>query len=170
MIGWPHLIREHGALVWQTALRLLGNDADAADCFQETFLSALRVAAGQAVVNWPGLLQRLATARALDALRKRRLLPAALDAALVADSDPSPAERLVNEELAESLAGALAQLPAQQAEAWCLRHLNELSYEQIARELGISTDLVGVHLHRARARLRELLSRTYSNPTLRGAP
>jgi len=31
----------HGPLVWQTAWRLLGHEADAADCFQETFVSAM---------------------------------------------------------------------------------------------------------------------------------
>ena len=41
MTDWEHVVRTHGPLVWQTAWRLLGQEADAADCFQETFVSAM---------------------------------------------------------------------------------------------------------------------------------
>ena len=34
----------HGGVVWQTVYRIVGRDADAADCFQETFIAAMRVA------------------------------------------------------------------------------------------------------------------------------
>lgn len=52
---------------------------------------------------------------------------------------------------------ALSQLPPEQAEAWCLRHLNDLSYEQIASEIGVTPNHAGVLLHRARNQLRLLL-------------
>src|SRR5512140_2939255 len=71
VIEWPVIVRQHGPIVWKTAYRLLGQDADAADCFQETFMSAMDYAGRHEVENWPGLLQRLATARALDQLRRR---------------------------------------------------------------------------------------------------
>ena len=41
-LDWPAIVREHGPLVWRTALRILGDDSEAADCYQETFISALR--------------------------------------------------------------------------------------------------------------------------------
>src|SRR4051812_15075439 len=72
MVDWSSISRQHGPLVWRTIYRVLGADADVADCFQETFICALEVASRQAIRNWPGLLQRLATARALDALRRKR--------------------------------------------------------------------------------------------------
>ncbi|MCK5172149.1 MAG: hypothetical protein KAR47_02090 [Planctomycetes bacterium] len=40
---WQSIVEEYGSRVWRTAYRLLGNDADASDCFQETFLSAYTV-------------------------------------------------------------------------------------------------------------------------------
>ena len=52
---------------------------------------------------------------------------------------------------------ALAQLPTQQAEVFCLRSINDLSYREIAGQLDLKTSAVGVLLHRARSRLRELL-------------
>ena len=54
MTDWPAIVGEHGPLVWRTAYRLLGGHADAADCFQETFVSAMDVAGREDVENWPG--------------------------------------------------------------------------------------------------------------------
>ena len=161
MIDWLGIAREHAPLVWRTVYRLLSNEADASDCFQETFVSAMQVANRQEVTNWPGLLQKLATRRALDCLRRRirdrvRLTtPVNWENFVVGDAQPS--QQAETAELAEQLRRLLSQLPPQQAEVFCLRHLNELSYEQIGLELGLSVDAVGVTLHRARARLRELV-------------
>ena len=164
MIDWPAISRDHGPLVWRTAYRLLSSSADAADCYQETFLSALDVSRRQEVRNWPGLLQRLATARALDILRRRRSRPDQAsqsdetDWERVQSNVPDPSQHAQDVELMESLRAALTKLPPQQGEAFCLRELSGLSYEEIAEETGMSVDGVGVTLHRAKSRLRELLA------------
>lgn len=161
MIDWQAISRQYGPLVWRTGYRLLGSDADAADCFQETFLSALDVSKRQEVKNWPGLLQRLATMRALDLLRKRkrerRSRVEASEWEQVASDEIGPDRQVQDAELMEGLRAAITKLPAQQGEVFCLRHLNGLSYEEIADEMGMSVDGVGVSLHRAKGRLRELL-------------
>lgn len=164
MDDWQGIVAQFGPLVWKTAYRLLTHQTDAADCFQETFLSALEVARRQKVRHWPGLLQRLATARALDALRKRvrqgRQL-ASVDADLLPGCYPDPQQQAQAAEMAEQLRQSLAQLPARQAEIFCLREISGLTYEAIAAETGMSSDAVGVTLHRARAQLRDLLKSTY---------
>jgi len=66
VIDWQMIVKKHGPAVWQTAYRLLGNHTDAADCFQETFVSALKVSRKQRVRNFSALLVRLATMRAID--------------------------------------------------------------------------------------------------------
>ena len=71
MQDWQTIVTEYGPLVWRTAYRLLANHADAADCFQETFLAALELSRRQPVRNMSGLLVRLATTRAIDRLRQR---------------------------------------------------------------------------------------------------
>ena len=72
MTDWSQIVQQHGALVWRTAQRLLNNEADASDCFQRTFIAALELQRTEVVRNWPALLKRLATARALDHLRQRQ--------------------------------------------------------------------------------------------------
>ena len=162
MTTWSEIVGRHGGLVWQTAYRLLGNHADAADCTQDAFLAAVELSRRERVRNWPGLLQQLATRRALDQLRSRaarsRFAGKVPDWTTVVSSNPGPAQEAEAAELAASLRAALAELPDKQAEVFCMRLLSELSYRDIARLSGMSRSAVGVLLHRARSRLREMLS------------
>ncbi|MGB2866581.1 MAG: sigma-70 family RNA polymerase sigma factor [Sedimentisphaerales bacterium] len=161
MVDWQVIIKKHGPAVWQTSYRLLGNHADAADCFQETFISALKFCRRQRVRNFSALLTRLATARAIDQLRRRfrRSLsetdPA--DWASLQSANPCPAEQAQRKELTDELRKSLSKLPQQEAQAFCLRYLNDMSYREIANELDIKINAAGVLLHRARAKLRESL-------------
>jgi RNA polymerase sigma-70 factor (ECF subfamily) len=138
VINWQKIIKKHGPSVWKTAYRLLGDYTDAADCFQETFICALEVSRRQHVRNFSALLVRLATSRAIDRLRRRfsgqQVRIDAADLAAVPNTNPGP---------------------AQQAQAFCLRYLNDMSYRQVAKELGIKKSATGVLLHRARRKLRD---------------
>ena len=159
MVDWQVIIDKHGPAVWQTSYRLLGNHADASDCFQETFVSALEFCRHQHVRNFSGLLARLATARAIDQLRRRfrrsRSETDPADWAALQSTNPGPAESVQYKELTDGLRKSLSKLPSQESQAFCLRHLNDMSYREIANELGIKTNAAGVLLHRARAKLRE---------------
>lgn len=159
MVDWQVIIKKHGPAVWQISYRLLGNHADAADCFQETFVSALEFCRRQRVRNFPALLARLATARAIDQLRRRfrrsRSETDAADWTALQSKSPRPEERAQQKELTDGLRKSLSKLPPQEAQAFCLRYLNDMSYRQIANELGIKANAAGVLLHRARAKLRE---------------
>jgi len=158
---WPVIVKDCGPVVWQTAYRLLGNHADTADCFQDTFLAALEVSRREHVRNVAGLLVRLATTRAIDRLRQRgRQERRQMDSHTCEDlssSQPDPGGRAQTQELARQLREAIGRLPPQEAKVFCLRYLSEMSYRQIARELNIGINAVGVSLYRAKARLREAL-------------
>jgi RNA polymerase sigma-70 factor (ECF subfamily) len=165
---WTAIVQEHGPAVWRTLWRLLGNRADADECFQETFLTALQYSRdqqGRGVLSWSGLLQRISTSRAMDRLRQRYRTNAAFeslngdDNALDAAPShrPGPVEWAVASELSERLRRALCRLPQPQAEAFSLHALSGWSYEEIGRQTGMSSSAVGVNIHRARQRLAELL-------------
>ncbi len=159
MIDWETVVRENQDMVWRLAYRLLGREADAADCFQETFLDALKIAQRETVRNWPGLLKRVTVARALDCLRSRkRNNKLSLDENLTIDrGHTEPDYRTEQKELAGQLQHALGQLPADQAEVFCLKYLDGESYQTIAEITGQNINTVGVNLHRARNKLRVLL-------------
>jgi len=154
-------VKEHGPAVWQNCYRLLGNEADAADCFQETFMCVLELSRCQEVRSFRSLLVRVATSRSINRLRRRMRESARTwngrEAAVVASPDAGPSEQAEQQELIWRLRQALGKLGGQEAEVFCLRFFEELSYREIARELGITTSMAGVLLHRARAKLRAML-------------
>ncbi len=158
VIDWQIIIEKHGPAVWQTAYRLLGDSDDAADCFQETFVCALEISQRQHVRSFSGLLTRLATTRAIDQLRRRfrqshcNAVSADWDAE--SSKNPGPAQMAQQSELVDKLRTEVAQLPPQEAQVFCMRYLNDMSYRQIAKALGIKANAAGVLLHRARAKLR----------------
>ncbi|HUS91588.1 MAG TPA: sigma-70 family RNA polymerase sigma factor [Phycisphaerae bacterium] len=170
MADWPTVVSRHGQAAWQTAYRLLGDPDEAADCLQEVLLEALEISRRQRVRHWSALLRHLCTYRAIDRLRRRlRRAEDHWDPAEwtgVPCNDPGPVEQAEAAELSGRLRRAIAQLPPQQATVFCLRCIEELSYRDIARQLGLRTSNVGVLLHRARARLRELLSSAKESPAV----
>jgi RNA polymerase sigma-70 factor (ECF subfamily) len=161
MIDWEGILERDGPAVWRTVYRLLGHRADAEDCFQEACVAALELSRRETVNHPRALLLRMATMRAMDRLRQRYRRKAVTEAAPEWDDlqtdDVAPLERAATEELSARLRTALAAIPERQAEAFCLCCLDEWSYAQAAEQLGTTPDSVGVLVHRARSKLRELL-------------
>jgi RNA polymerase sigma-70 factor (ECF subfamily) len=161
-MDWPQIVELHGPMVWRIARRLLNHESDAADCFQRTFVSAWELSRREPIGNWGPLLNRLAHVRALDRLRQRKretqretMIPDEGAADLKA-ADPLQAAGA--SELAEHLRQALAELDPRQGEVFCLACLEGLSYEEIAEQLRITVNHVGVLLNRARTFLRARLA------------
>jgi RNA polymerase sigma-70 factor, ECF subfamily len=165
---WEIIVEQHGGLVWATAYRLVGNSEDAADCFQETFLEAVRTSRREPVRDWSALLRHLATVRAIDLLRVRCRHRDRTDAVTgsdaVAGREAGPVQEAEANELAERLRAALPQLSQDQASVFCLSCLENLSYREIGERLGVTANAVGVLLHRARQRLKQILAPVDAGP------
>jgi RNA polymerase sigma-70 factor (ECF subfamily) len=153
---WDRIVREQGPLVYRTAWRILGHAADTEDVVQEVFLQAHQFVKTRAVRHWSGLLRRLAACRALDRLRQRRST-LSLDGLDLPTNGEMPDEAAVSRELADRLRLSIAELPPREAEVFCLRYFDDLSYQEIAESLSISSGAVAMALHKARAKLETLL-------------
>jgi len=161
-MDWSHIVELHGPTVWRISRRLLTNESDAADCFQQTFVSALELLRREPVANWGALLNRLAHARALDRLRQRQrqskrqaVIP---DEGIADRSAASPPQAAEAREFAQQLREALADLDPRQGQVFCLACLECFSYDEIADQLNITVNHVGVLLNRARTFLRARLA------------
>jgi RNA polymerase sigma factor (sigma-70 family) len=169
MTDWNVIVADQGSTVWVTLWRLLGNRSDVEECFQETFIAAWKLSCRQTVECWPALLCSLATARAVDQLRRRYRhsgrrhshvgREVTTDRWLVeaASTDTGPVEHAVAAELSERLREALSQLPEKQAEMFSLHVLSGWSHREIGERMRMTDNSVGVSIHRARQRLQELL-------------
>jgi RNA polymerase sigma-70 factor (ECF subfamily) len=140
--------------VFSLCLGLLGDEGDARDATQETFLrvyQGLRRFRGEAAfTTW---LYRIAlhAARQLDHRRRRRqTLP--LEAARGAVDPPSDLldRRLTQIVRAERIQAVFGELSADHRTALVLRYYRDLSYEEMAEVLQTSVSAVKARLHRAR--------------------
>jgi RNA polymerase sigma-70 factor (ECF subfamily) len=156
---WESIVQAHTPLAFDVAWRLLGHAADTEDAVQDALLDAFRLHARQPVNNWGALVRHLATRRAIDRLRKRREAPLVPLATfeVTAPASEQPEAVAAGRDLAERLRWAIAELPEREASVFSLRYFGEMANSEIAQTLGISEGAVGVALHKARARLKELL-------------
>ncbi|MEM8781967.1 MAG: sigma-70 family RNA polymerase sigma factor [Planctomycetota bacterium] len=163
------LIQKHGDAVWRTSVRLLGDVDEAWDCYQETFLAALRHPDPGSVAEWSAWLRRVATNRAMDRLRqtyRRREMAGQLDELPNRATPVNPSARLESEELRDALREALTELPERQAEAFWLRHAEQLTPTQVAEHLGTTPANARQLVHRAATALRDRLA----DPNLAASP
>ncbi len=170
---WSDIVEQHGPDVWRTAYWLLNHAEDANDCYQETFLRAVEYRRNHAVTCWPAVLRRIATARAMDLLRRRYRTSAVISPLSMLSEEPtdgeaSPDVRVQLRESMEQLRQALTEIPPRQAEIFWLSEVELLSHTDIAEQLGATSEQVSLGLHRAKQKLRKLLSqRGVTNEVLR---
>jgi RNA polymerase sigma factor (sigma-70 family) len=147
------LIDEHAGDVMAVCRGAVGRDG-AEDCFQETFLSALRAypKLGDGG-NLRGWLITIAHRKAIDhhRARGRRPVPVAevAEVAEVAVDDPEPGDGVW------ALVGAL---PPKQRAAVTLRYASDLPHAEIAAALGCSPEAARRSLHEGVKRLRKELA------------
>jgi RNA polymerase sigma-70 factor (ECF subfamily) len=156
-------------MVFTTAMRLLGNTADAQDIAQEVFLKAYdRFAELSQSRSAGGWLKTVASNLCLNHLtRYRRRWRFFSEFTSDSESEENWAENLAietasnpSEELEDRhyhLEQALQRLPANQRVALVLYHFNELSYEEIAERLRVSLSKVKTDIHRGRLALARKL-------------
>jgi RNA polymerase sigma-70 factor (ECF subfamily) len=162
MADWQQLRQRYGPLVWATAYRILANQADAADCFQDVFTEVLERSSPEDVRDWPAFLRWLTAKRALNRLRQQRSEAARhthiADVTTLATNLPGPVEEAESNELVDRIRQEVARLPARQGEAFWLACVEQVSYVEIGQQLGLDANAVGVLMHRVRTRLRKVLS------------
>ena len=163
-------VRAHQDMVFATAVRLLGNVAEAEDVAQTVFLKAFerfdQIGSSPAAAGWLRTVARNASLNHLTRYRSRWRFfselagaeaepEAAYETRLVADS--SPAHAFERAEARGMLEQALRGLPEHQRVPLVLFHFEEMSYEAIASTLGVSLAKVKTDIHRGREALRRQL-------------
>ena len=160
--AFEELVRATSAETYTLAFRLVGNEEDARDVVQETYLRAYKgIGKFRGDAQFSTWLYRITANCSATQLgrRKRHRHEDLADDAPLADTSPDrdPLARAEAESLRERLTEALEDLPPRLRSVIVLRDVYDLPHEAIAAELGISESAAKVRLHRARRRLREQL-------------
>ena len=161
--AFERLVVAYRDQVFRLALRMCGSEADADEVAQEAFLSA-----------WKGLpnfrgdsqfstwLYQLTSHAAIDLMRREKRQIAAEDITEVSAPDPAPGpqQQAERSEQRQAVRDAILQLTPEYRQIVVLRFLEELSYEEIGAMLALPSGTVKSRLNRARAQLKEILSRS----------
>jgi RNA polymerase sigma-70 factor, ECF subfamily len=163
-------VRTYQDMVYATAVRLLGNPAEAEDVAQSVFLKAFEqfdsLSSSPTAAGWLKTVARNTCLNHLSRYRSRwrffsELGPAdeetgsGYEASI--ESPDSPARTLEQADDRERLEAALRSLPQHQRVPLVLFHFEDASYEEIARALRVSLAKVKTDIHRGRDALRRHL-------------
>jgi len=161
MPSWDELVRQHADRVYRLAYRLSGNQQDAEDLTQDTFIRVFRSVQNYQPGTFEGWLHRITTNLFLDMVRRRsRVRMEALpeDYDRVPAEDPNPEQIYHDSRLGPDLQAALDSLPPEFRAAVVLCDIEGLSYEEIGATLDVKLGTVRSRIHRGRQALRDYLA------------
>jgi RNA polymerase sigma-70 factor (ECF subfamily) len=159
------IVERHSRAVFRVAYRVTGNEQDAEDVVQDTFLKAYaelaRFESRSGLGTW---LHRIAANCAIDLLRKRPRKTVSHDdedaAPLVerlASTDAGPERLAQGRQMRARLDEAMADLTPLERAAFTLRHLEQQSIDDIAEALGQNPAATRHSIFRAVAKMRRAL-------------
>jgi RNA polymerase sigma-70 factor, ECF subfamily len=159
------LVEQHSRLVFRVAYRMTGNEHDADDVVQETFLRAYKqLGRFEERANFGTWLHRIAVNCALDLLRSRGRLdrhyggdPEEAEMMGAISSDPQQDRLLLSAQLRNHVTAAMEKLSGNERTAFVLRHFEGMPVEEIGKTLGIQTNAAKHTIFRAVRKLRESL-------------
>ena len=167
--AFNRLVLAYQDALYNTALRVLGDESQAADATQEAFISAFRAINSFRGGSFKAWLMRTVTNACYDELRRQKRRPTVpLEPAndddeeiesprWLADTSMTPEQKFEADELEHAIQHCLEALPADFRAVVVLADLQGLDYTEVAAAARVPLGTVKSRLARARLRLRECL-------------
>ena len=167
------LVQKYKARIYQHALYLIGNQEDAEDITQETFIKAWEQCAKLRPKTIRSWLLKCTQNLCFNLLKRQKFQMSLeqgdeteLEALLhthTCPSNPSPDEIIIDQELKELVHCAISKLPPDMRVVIIMRELDGLSFKEIATITKQPEGTVKSTVFRARKKLRELLRSNWGN-------
>jgi RNA polymerase sigma-70 factor (ECF subfamily) len=160
--AFRELVERHSRSVFRLAFRMTGNEHDAEDVVQESFLRAYKqLGRFESRANFGTWLYRITANCAVDLMRSRQARhdvsrSESLDADVhqPAAEAPGPDRMAQSAEIESTVQGALGSLSPLERAAFTLRHYEGRSIDEIATTLGLGTSAAKHSVFRAVKKLR----------------
>jgi len=169
------LVERHSLRLFQLVYRMTGNEQDAEDVVQETFLRAYKqLSRFESRAGFGTWLHRIAANCSLDLLRKRKRQDEKVEAVELESEDPllplssqapAPDDQVFHLEVRQKVEAVMEQLTAMERAAFVLRHFEGKSIEEIGSALGTGPSATKQSIFRAVQKLRRALE-----PVLNATP
>lgn len=175
--AFEELVRRHERRVYRTVLSITGNQEDAEDAMQETFLRLYQhLGEFQGASRFTTWLTRIAINEGLQKLRKRKPMQSLDEPKEFNDETmprqfgtwhENPEELYAQEEIRRIVQEAINSLPPAYRVVFMLRDVEGLSTEEAAEALGLGVAALKSRILRARLLMRERLAERFQRaPTL----
>jgi RNA polymerase sigma-70 factor (ECF subfamily) len=159
------LVERHSRSIFRLAHRMTGNEHDAEDVVQETFLRAHRqIGRFEERANFSTWLYRIGVNCSLDLMRRRRRrddstepLEDERSRGVAARSERLPDDALWSTELRQIVSAAMEALSPLERSAFVLRHYEGMSIDEIGRVLGLRANATKHSIFRAVRKMRQQL-------------
>lgn len=139
-------MQKHGQEIVTMLWRILGNEQDVCDAYQDTFLQLAHYEGGRKPNCVKAYIFRVANNVAISMIRRKIAERKRISATVAAERNThSPLSELDSKYLQEILRSNIAQLPEYLRNVLMLRDLAELSYIEIGRMLGITAGTARVY-------------------------
>ncbi len=159
--AWSKLVRRYEDEVYNHALRMTSSEADAFDLMQEIFLAVFRNLPGfRGDAKFRTWLYRIASNRAIDFLRKKKHPISAEEVEAISGND-FPENTLHNSEQNKIIYAMMKQLPVEQRILVELKFFQQFTFEEMSRQLGISTNTAKTRLYSGLNKLKQQAENTY---------
>jgi RNA polymerase sigma-70 factor (ECF subfamily) len=155
---YARLVERYQDTMYRHAAAMVSDRDAAADLVQDTFVKAFTRLDTCDPDRFAAWLFRILRNRCKDWLKNRRQHTAPLqDDAHAAGEGDDPGRTLERTELGRVVDAALMRLPPAQREAFLLKHVDGLSYEEMAERLETGVSALKMRVMRAREALQDIL-------------
>lgn len=164
-VAFTTLVGRHKEALYRFVRRYVGDADEAFDLIQETFVACwTRLEGFDTARPFPAWLRRIALNKCRDWSRRRKVRQFFFGAAPLIGTEHAPADigssdhGVSTERHLAALDAAIASLPAALKEPLVLTMFEQLSHQETAHILGISTKAVETRIYRAKQILRDKLT------------
>lgn len=164
-IAYTKLHKQYYKSIWATIFKVVKNRADADDLTSISFTKAfMNMDKFYKLISFEMWLKTIALNTALDFIKHKKDYMLSLDDEdvylEVESCETSPESFVMQIELSNNILDVLDSLSEKMRRIITLRHINDLSYKDIAETLGISVGSVKSELHRAKEAFKKMYYKT----------
>lgn len=161
--AWVNLIKRYEAQIYNYGIRMTGNNHDALDLMQEVFISVFRNLANyRGDGSFRGWLFKIAHYRCIEFYRRKKPHQGLEDSPEIESTEPSLEQMLAKSQHNHQLVEAMQRLPMSQKAVVELKFFGQFTFDEIAEQLGISSNTAKSQLYSALAKLKTFMEVEYA--------
>lgn len=161
--AWLSLLKRYERQIYNYGIRMTGNKDDALDLMQEVFISVFRnLASYRGEGSFKAWMFRIAHFRCVEFYRRKRPMQGLEDSPEPISEQLCPEQDLGSNQENKQLGIAMQALPLAQKAVIELKFFGEFTFEEIAEQLGISTNTAKSRLYSALEKLKTLMEVEYA--------